>query len=390
MKRPFVMFSIVAILISQLLCTPHAIAQDDCSVSDDKQLVLFVHGFGANEDAWDKNAIRDKVNNNPRLSAKTFNYEDSNTQWVTNPNIGSKLAARINCLADSSKKSGGSGKVIVIAHSMGGLAALEASKKTNKIGMLTSLSTPYLGSPITNAFTFSKFTNFTTWMYLTVACSINKQAEVCKYLVQLESPAAKAMSMGSQELRNLPKLASDVPVRAIAGEVWAGDVSLLGDMIVPTRSALAGASSHKAGGAFTVRCSFKSGTLQLPGCSHSEIYKDEEVANLVISGINTYISTLPIAQPVQPAPPPVVTKQDCGGLGLLPSIGYKVRVKTEGLVTCQEAIKIANLVGNGTDDPVAVEQVKAWQCTFFTAEEVTKGKVSQCQRKNDKIIFEKA
>ena len=93
-----------------------------------------------------------------RTSARTcidvFDYADASTQWVTDHQIAQQLATTINSLADQSKAAGGPGKVIVVAHSMGGLATRCASAASCSgvtgaaahIAALITFGTPTLGS----------------------------------------------------------------------------------------------------------------------------------------------------------------------------------------------------------------------------------------------------
>src|SRR4029077_5869731 len=84
------------------------------------------------------------------IKTSTFNYQRHSLQWVTDPHIGQNLASTILCLSQSSLAKGGSGKVIVVAHSMGGLALKEAFREQPQIasilGLVVTIRTPNDGS----------------------------------------------------------------------------------------------------------------------------------------------------------------------------------------------------------------------------------------------------
>ena len=92
--------------------------------------------------------------NRARTCIDVFDYADASTQWVTDHQIAQQLATTINSLADQSKAAGGPGKVIVVAHSMGGLATRCASAASCSgvtgaaahIAALITFGTPTLGS----------------------------------------------------------------------------------------------------------------------------------------------------------------------------------------------------------------------------------------------------
>ena len=83
------------------------------------------------------------------------------TGWVTDPAIGAALATDITCLASASAAQGGPGEVIIVAHSMGGLAVRCAvdqacvgqghkAANADQIGLVVTLGTPNLGSAFAN------------------------------------------------------------------------------------------------------------------------------------------------------------------------------------------------------------------------------------------------
>jgi hypothetical protein len=226
--------------------------------------VLLVHGLGAastfftEPNQWTKQAgtqplaaaIMNALGNS--VSISEFDYNNAKTQsatdWVNNPLIGPALATRINCLAAASRRGGGPGKVIIIAHSMGGLAvrcavdaacAGSAPANASLIGLEITLGTPNLG-------TFPGLVAEGTWLCDSVWG--------CPGLLKLaNTQAGQAFDPNSALLRQLPLLPVQVPVHAFAGETTlstslfdAGPFSFgttqaqdIGDIAVPVNSALA-------------------------------------------------------------------------------------------------------------------------------------------------------
>ncbi|MFH9229011.1 esterase/lipase family protein [Streptomyces lydicus] len=134
--------------------------------------VLFVHGFRSSPAMWTGGTFKIPGNQKPskidrptvertnetlaemvskkgRTAALTFDYTPSSTQWVTDRTIGYRLADTISCLKRATGR-----KVIVIAHSMGGLATQWAASREggnvgSEIASVTTLGTPFKGSWLT-------------------------------------------------------------------------------------------------------------------------------------------------------------------------------------------------------------------------------------------------
>ncbi len=117
--------------------------------------VIFIHG-------WNGSPMQDTANkimkqfSNGQIQPFVFDYSEWSANWPTNPNIAPCLADYVNAVSDAYKQSGGDGKVILVAHSMGGIAIRYATDKryVNKpipgeiIPYIITLDTPYLGSPL--------------------------------------------------------------------------------------------------------------------------------------------------------------------------------------------------------------------------------------------------
>jgi len=86
-----------------------------------------------------------------------FDYSSHNTDWASRPTVAGCLSAYITAISAGYRNAGGDGKVIVIAHSMGGLATRFASSPlysstpiASDLGALITVDTPSLGSPFGN------------------------------------------------------------------------------------------------------------------------------------------------------------------------------------------------------------------------------------------------
>lgn len=241
--------------------------------------VLLVHGFNEDRSVFTNgspslaDAIKTAAGGD--VMSVTFDYHMANTDWVTDPAIGPQLAKCIMWLAHISDTQGGPGKVIIVAHSMGGLAVRcavdpECVRGAGKapaadpslVGLVITLGTPNLGSNPQTAGA--------------VGDTICGYIPACNALLQLrKSPAAEAMVPDSNDLRALPLLPIAIPVDAIAGKVtfttdlFGSSLNLIsgglgglgddGDLVVPTASALADASSGKlhagpGSGSITINC----------------------------------------------------------------------------------------------------------------------------------------
>ncbi|MGW0793003.1 esterase/lipase family protein [Streptomyces sp. NPDC002911] len=117
--------------------------------------VLFVHGFNSGPAMWTDNEAKveksnktlvDLVSQAGSITAFTFDYRRFSNRWVTDRAIGHRLADTISCLRQEADR-----KVILVAHSMGGLAAQwAASDRGGRVGRnitaVVTLGTPYKGS----------------------------------------------------------------------------------------------------------------------------------------------------------------------------------------------------------------------------------------------------
>jgi hypothetical protein len=233
----------------------------------------------------------DSGNRRPRCFSlvKSFDYKEVHTEWVINDKIGPKLVKYIDCLAQSSLKGGGKGKVIVVAHSMGGLAARYATNQTiggRSVAAETdviTIATPHLGSGFSD-------------ICLNLA-KIGARPAEC------EGSAVKALAPGSKELNDLPKFPASVPVRAIAGDVFIRsdfgfghiDYDLGGDLVVSVNSATAESTSTGHGDSIHVIKCFGDNAITTrshASCEHGSMLNDPNIQRSVKEGIEQFVASI--------------------------------------------------------------------------------------------------
>jgi pimeloyl-ACP methyl ester carboxylesterase len=283
-----------------------------------RQPMLLVHGFRSNEGIWAQgrpSMIR-ALRVLPGLYVRTFDYSRVNTKWVVNPLIGPSLADRITCLADASAAAGGPGKVIVVGHSLGGLAIRHAAARmvdrvqvADRLGLIITIGTPNLGSYLRgNA--LGSGAQQAMGVILRTVCeggaltTLGQAQPLCDTITELaNSQAGVAFTPGSQELAALPTAPSKVPLRAVVGSVDHVSLAVLtghltvddpGDLVVGEDSASVGARDPAHGGGLVrVRCSgweLLSGVGTLPDCSHTLEPQNIDVQRAVVAGIRRYLS----------------------------------------------------------------------------------------------------
>ena len=205
----------------------------------------------------------------PGAAVYMFSYENVNTHWVTDPQIGKKLASAIECLTDHYGT-----KAVVVGHSMGGLAARQALSERDSHGAQTSDRVAHLvtfGTPNTGTTQFQAAYNAmdaSLWVPgLNVKTGLlkvilKKCSEMADQTGQfcfgmggppdgMYTEGARAMLPNSAALLALPKVPKDVPYTAFAGDTQIGGYSMfgfnskrlvdMGDFAVPLASAIDGA-----------------------------------------------------------------------------------------------------------------------------------------------------
>ena len=299
-RRSFAAVVALTLTSGMLAAVPMVAAADvtDCGGNqiDDRPVVVAIHGFNGNPQAFGDEGPFGSMNQSIELlqrkfnRVKAFDYSPYNNQWVTNPNISQALAQYINCLSAASVRAGGDGRVVTVAHSMGGLALREALNRANrhhvspwKIGLAIDIGTPHRGSPL-------------AWLchaFDVYPCT---------------GPAATAMVPGSTELKALPPMPRHVPLRAIAGRVIGYDNDGRSDYVVTVNSATAEYTTRYAGdGRHVVSC-YQLWPLQAPSCNHLDQLRDVGIQANVVSALAEYSRSPRPAPPTStPTPAPTCT-----------------------------------------------------------------------------------
>ncbi len=319
-----ILTAMMAVLFSSFFAPAQASAKAGCLPDIGKRLpVILIHGFGDRAAVWgsadDPNSTLHEVDNLFNVYAETFDYETTNRHWVDDANIGTRLAQRIACIATSSRQAGGPGKVTLVVHSMGGLAARYAATQTmdgrslsSDIGLVATIGTPNTGSGLADAGS--------------ILCSPIAETRKLEQSAEHDNSictggAVDAMHNHSQQIDDLPQLPSTIPVVTIAGDVTVtysvfrvplNDTD--SDLVVTKPSALKGAAKIQSiGGEKVVACSTNIQSIDpvavgmgigqtagklafkqpvLPSCWHNGLPSHQEVKQSVTDAIKAYQSKL--------------------------------------------------------------------------------------------------
>lgn len=294
--------------------TPATAETEGCLPDVGKDVpVLFVHGLMGKPEQWgdprDPSTTIGKIEALPGVKTSAFNYAAFATQWVTNPNIGTALANRIACMAASSRQQGGKGKVVVVAHSMGGLATRQAisesSEAAQALGMVVTIATPNTGS------SFDRSALGLAETLCKTAAPL--QGSGCMALIPAALQVLTALpglATGSAELAALPDWPKRLPVYAIAGNI-APHYNLFGlqfdgppsgtDTLVSTSSALHGNVVNGLGGTKGINCVGGPPPVLMnwtkATCEHGALVNNGDVQAQVVKTIKAF-ATQSTAAPV--------------------------------------------------------------------------------------------
>ena len=262
--------------------------------------VIFVHGINSDAGMWNANSVAGQVIQMHGITAWTFNYGPESLDWVTNNSIGPSLADAISCLARASGHS-----VIIVAHSMGGLAAQYAigepgSPAAGHVAEVITLGTPYTGSDIlTNAEDvinggLSDLGNPTVAFVeaLLSACAgiaTNTSINPCWLASALRAPVGTALESGSPEFRRLPAWPASLPVLDMAGnmDVFIG-VGNVGFHVQPGDGAVmvSSATGHNTTGIpYELPCSTTLAGMFGASCFHTSLPYDKQIIAAVQAAI---------------------------------------------------------------------------------------------------------
>ena len=205
----------------------------------DSTPVLFVHGINSGPGVWrptSPSSISGQAAAIPGVTAWTFSYAHQSLLWVDKQPIGPDLAHAISCLATVSGH-----KVVVVGHSMGGLATQYAlgqdqGQVAGRAAELVTIGTPFDGSEIltigedviNGGLTEIDNPNVALVEALLSACAgvaDHSDSNPCGLVSALRSPVGTALEAHSAAIRSLPAWPAGFPVYDTAGDM---KVSMLG------------------------------------------------------------------------------------------------------------------------------------------------------------------
>lgn len=192
---------------------------DDTVGMANKVPVVLIHGWTGTPSVWgsdnDPASMFYAVDMIPGTWTTAFDYTGHNQDWVDSPYIGHRLVTYLNCLAAVSAKNHGPGKVVVIAHSMGGLATRWAAANGAKdaIGEVITLGTPNTANGLGGLGEALRQLSCDSKSLLAVA-TLGQPGTSPDCTAD---PATAAMANYSGQIDALPELPGDIPLHAIAG-----------------------------------------------------------------------------------------------------------------------------------------------------------------------------
>ena len=213
--------------------------------SASRRPVILAHGWTSSGTALTHTGSVLAAQTNHRISTFYFDYAMDSTTWAGNNAVSGCLATYINKVSAAYTEAGGDGKVILVGHSMGGLASLYAATTTaapgttSHIAGLITFDTPYLGSPFGNSVPASLLQGYKQFFGVNVPPP-GSDAQIC--LANRDEGAPLPAGCDYPSPAYLP---SGTPITEIAGQatirrtllgIHLYDVSLDTDGIVTTSS----------------------------------------------------------------------------------------------------------------------------------------------------------
>jgi|GEM_PF-6388782 len=237
----------------------------------------------------------------PGAAVFTFDYHEYSARWVDDDHLGPALGQAIDCLSKASGE-----KVIIVAHSMGGLVArwalahrgTDGRDRAEKVSSVVTFGTPEEGSLLAELLAVGADAGAATdtsgklavLRAILTACGQASTAQLdtgtpCdllpSFIRAFDSQAGQALRSGSAALTALGPFPKAVRVTALAGDIklhvadlgwfglepWKADVGV-GDVIVDRDSAIAGAAEHRDG-----PCTYQLNAVQGTGDAFALVFK---------------------------------------------------------------------------------------------------------------------
>lgn len=301
--------------------------------------VVFVHGIISTARMWKPTTPGSIAYQAARMSgitAWTFDYGPESLDWVSSTQaIGPNLATALSCLAGLSGR-----KVIVVAHSMGGLATQYAVAQPDRYGgtvgrhvaEVITIGTPYQGSEILTAVQLARLgvsafpppgeAGLVVLGDAVLAACAGHSSGICALPAVLDAPVGVDLLLHSPAIAHLPSWPASLPVLDIAGDmglvVRVGDLIShrfdIGDVAVTVGSATA----HSTAGPPDIKTCPAEDLLGAvhgdPGpCFHTHLVNDADVVAEVLAAIRgqaqptAVVDTAPVSAAGQPSPGETIT-----------------------------------------------------------------------------------
>jgi hypothetical protein len=213
--------------------------------SSSRRPVVFVHGWTSNGEKFRDTGEYLKKRTGNRIQPYYFDYRTQSTTWAGNDLVGGCLATYLTDVSTAYHNAGGDRKLIVVGHSMGGLAILYAAGRAGVaalIGGVVTFDTPYLGSPFGNRALAAFLQGSQQTFFGPLVPPAGSDAQICL------GPHSDGTALPTGCTSALPGyLPATAPVTQIAGQITVRrtvlgihlyDINLGGDGIVPTESSL--------------------------------------------------------------------------------------------------------------------------------------------------------
>ncbi|GHH40510.1 alpha/beta fold hydrolase [Lentzea cavernae] len=144
---------LASLVVLAATITPASAVTDDCGdwrtaegQAATRRPVVLVHGWTGGPMTDTANGLAARLGE--RVSTFTFDYSRRSLHWASDTQIAGCLSRFVDAVSKDHKGAGGDGKVVVVAHSMGGLALRYALQgKGDTVPHVVTLGTPNLGSP---------------------------------------------------------------------------------------------------------------------------------------------------------------------------------------------------------------------------------------------------
>lgn len=267
--------------------------------------VVLVHGFQGSPRDFSKTVddgrtLRSALSREPGVALYTFDYRRASKQWVENEAIGPALARDIVCLREQSGR-----RVVVVAHSMGGLAArfaqgqvIDGQPVSDSLAQVITIGTPNRGV-ILLSIADGDISNILVRAATEAADATcddppEHDSDLCELLRAANIPAVKAMAPDSPFLAGLPHWDPRLAVDGVAADLrlrvsalGIGTTVSLGDIVVNVESATADATPSS--NTFVARCPAELTDLvdvvDKSHCSHANELSNHRIVRHVVEKV---------------------------------------------------------------------------------------------------------